>query len=210
MSIIASDKGTTRTLIPAGNYTARCYQMIQIGTVTDIIMGKTVTAPKVRIGWELPTELKTFSDEKGEQPLVISMEFTLSMNSKANLRKMLASWRGKDFTEEEAKSFDVTKLIGVPCMLNIIHKPSISDPTKIYEKISGISPMPKGMTCPAQINPTFILSYDTWSDEKFNSLPDFICEKIKSSSEFQQKLHPHETTLGSNDESNDDLNDLPF
>lgn len=208
MPIIATDKGTVRELIPAGNYVARCYQQIQIGTVTDTIMGKTVTAAKVRIGWELPTELKVFKEEKGEQPLVISMEFTLSMNSKANLRKSLASWRGKDFTEEEAKAFDITKLLGVPCMVNIIHKPGVSDPTKMYEKISSISPLPKGVECPAQINPTFVLSYDEWSDEKFLSLPEFIQEKIKSSSEFQQMLRPSETHIAGNEV--EVLDDLPF
>lgn len=208
MPIIATDKGTVRQLIPAGNYIARCYQMVQLGTITDTVMGKTVTAAKVRIGWELPTELKVFKEENGEQPLVISMDFTLSMNSKANLRKSLASWRGKDFTEEEAKAFDITKLLGVPCMLNIIHKPGVADPTKMYEKISSLSPLPKGVECPAQINPTFVLSYDAWDDEKFLSLPDFIQDKIKSSSEFQQMLRPSETHIPGDEKIGED--DLPF
>src|SRR5688572_13638566 len=109
--INATNKGTIRELIPAGNYLARCFQMIEVGTVTENVMGKQVIAKKVRIGWELPTELKVFNPEKGEQPLAISKEYTLSMNEKSNLRKDLKSWRGKDFTEEEAKCFDITKLI---------------------------------------------------------------------------------------------------
>ena len=124
MAINATNSGTQRELIPAGNYIARCYQMIEIGTVEEIIIGEKKTLRKVRIGWELPDELRVFNPEKGEQPCVISQEFTLSMNEKANLRKMLASWRGKDFTEDEARCFDISKLLGVPCMLNIIHKPS--------------------------------------------------------------------------------------
>lgn len=210
MSIIATDKGTTRQLIPAGNYLARCYQMIQIGTTTEVVMGKTVTAQKVRIGWELPEEKRIFDEAKGEQPLVISMDFTLSLNNKATLRKMLASWRGKDFTEEEAKAFDVTKLIGVPCMLNIIHKPGVADPTKMYEKISSISPLPKGVQCPAQINNSFVLSYDEWSDQKFQSLPEFIQEKMKSSAEFQKMLRPEATHIPDASEITEPMDDLPF
>src|SRR3954469_527949 len=121
MAINATSNGTKRELIPAGNYIARCYQMIHIGTVTEFILGEQKTMNKVRIGWELPTETRVFSQEKGDQPLVISKEFTLSMHEKSTLRKTLASWRGKDFNEEQAKSFDVTTLIGAPCMLNIIH-----------------------------------------------------------------------------------------
>ena len=141
MPITATNTQTQREPIPAGNYIARCYQMIEIGTVKETILGKDRISPKVRIGWELPTELKVFKEENGEQPCVISKEYTLSMAEKANLRIALKSWRGKDFTEDEAKSFDITKLLGVPCMINIIHKPS-KDGLKIYEEISGITPLP--------------------------------------------------------------------
>lgn len=206
MAINATNTQTQRELIPAGNYIARCYQMIEIGTVKEIILGKEKILPKVRIGWELPTELKVFKEENGEQPLVISKEFTLSMAEKANLRIALKSWRGKDFTDEEAKSFDITKLIGVPCMLNVIHKPS-KDGTRQYEEISGITPMPKGVNCPEQINNTFILSYDDFDINKFNTLPDFIRNKMQTSMEFANIQNPNykEIHNSSTDEIDDDL-----
>ncbi len=206
MAINATNTQAHRELIPAGNYIARCYQMIEIGTVKETILGKEKILPKVRIGWELPTELKVFKEENGEQPLVISKEFTLSMADKANLRIALKSWRGKDFTEEEAKSFDITKLMGVPCMLNIIHKPS-KDGTRHYEEISGITPMPKGVNCPEQINNTFILSYDDFDINKFNTLPDFIRNKMQTSMEFTNIQNPNHKEIhhSSIDEIYDDL-----
>jgi hypothetical protein len=210
MSINATNNGVMRELIPAGNYIARCYQMIEIGTVDEFVMGKPVRAKKVRIGWELPTELKVFREEKGEQPLVISKEYTLSMNEKANLRKDLKSWRGKDFTEDEAKSFDITKLIGAPCMLNIIHKPKVSDPTLVYEQIAGITPMPKGMKAPGPINPVFVLSYDSFDQELFNVLPDFIKTKMQGSLEFDLMKNPHSKTLVDSNGQDEIIDDLPF
>lgn len=209
MSINAKNSGVTKELIPAGNYLARCYQMIEIGTVTEIIMGKAKTLPKVRVGWELPTELKVFNPEKGEQPLAISKEYTISMHEKSNLRLDLKSWRGKDFTEDEAKCFDITKLLGAACMLNIIHKPSLSDPTRIYEQIAGITPIPKGITVPPAVNKLFVLSYDSFDMNVFNSLPDFIKTKMQGSSEYQAILNPqskeifHPENIGVAD-------DLPF
>lgn len=198
MAITAKDNRPPRELIEAGNYIARCYQMIEVGTVIEDYQGKPKTLTKVRIGWELPTELKVFKEGNGEQPRVISNEYTLSMADKATLRKHLESWRGKTFTEEEAKAFDITKLLGVPCMLNIIHKPSKSDATKIYEQISNVSPTPKGMECPKAINPVFVLSYDAFDEEKFTSLPDFIKDKIKSSDEYKAMIEPAEQETEAN------------
>lgn len=184
MSIIATNNSTPRELIPAGNYVARCYQMIQIGTVNEVINGETKLLQKVRIGWEFPNDTKVFSEEKGEQPIAVSEEYTLSMGDKANLRKMLESWRGKGFSADEAKAFDITALIGKSCMVNIIHVASKKDATRIYSKIGSVSSMPKGMLVPPQVNKTFVLSYDDFSMEKFNSLPDFIKDKMKTSLEF--------------------------
>lgn len=212
MSITATTSGSPRELIPAGNYIARCYQMIEIGTVTEFVMGKQTILKKVRIGWELPTELKVFNTEKGEQPLAISKEYTLSMHEKSNLRKDLKSWRGKDFTEDEAKSFDITKLIGVACMLNIIHRPGVQDPTKVYEQIAGITAIPKGMKAPPLINELFVLSYDDFDQSKFEILPDFIKTKMQGSLEYSAMKNPHSKVM---DDSNgvlatDTYDDLPF
>lgn len=204
MAILATTTNTQRELIPAGNYMARCYQMIEIGTVSEVILGETKVLKKIRIGWELPTELKVFNSDKGEQPCVISKEYTLSMHEKSSLRNDLKSWRGKDFTEEEARSFDVTKLLGQPCMINIIHKPGKSDPAKTYQQISGITGVPKGVPVPELINPIFCLSYDEFDEDKFETLPDFIKEKMKGSIEYAAIKMPHAIHM------QQPVDDLPF
>lgn len=186
MAIIATASSQEkRELIPAGTYLARCYSMTHIGTTPEVIQGTVKELNKVRVGWELPTELKVFKEENGEQPLVISKEYTLSLSEKANLRIMLDSWRGVKFTEEQAQSFDITKLLGVACLINIIHNPSKSDPTKIYEEVKSITPLMRGQICPPQINPTFEFNYtDKFSWEVFDKFPNFIKEKMMKSKEF--------------------------
>lgn len=205
MAILATTNSTPRELVPAGNYIARCYQMIQVGTVNELINGENKLLQKVRIGWEFPNDLKVFSEEKGPQPIVFNEEYTLSMGEKANLRKMLASWRGKDFSFEEAKSFDITCLLGVACMVNIIHKPTKADPSKVYAKIGSVSSVPKGMEVPAAVNPVFVLSYDNFDFDKFNGLPDFIKEKMKTSVEY---LALNKTAPVANGQGVED--DVPF
>jgi hypothetical protein len=202
-------EGFERELIPAGNYVARCYKMIEIGTVPTEYLGETKMLHKVRIGWELPSELKVFNPEKGEQPCVIDKEYTLSLGEKANLRKDLQSWRGKAFTEAEAESFDITKLLGVPCMLNIIHVQGKKDATKTYQSIGSVSPMPKGLVCPEQINPTFTFEFDTFNQEKFDTLPDFIKDQIRTSEEYKSLSNPiadaFPMTSNINEEEHDDM-----
>jgi hypothetical protein len=208
MSIVAKNSATPRELIPAGTHLARCYQMIEIGTVKENILGKEKVLTKVRIGWELPEERRDFG--KGEQPFVISKEYTLSMNEKSNLRKDLESWRGKGFTDKDAEGFDITKLLGVPCMLNIIHREAKNGNT--YDNIAGIMPVPKSMKCPAQENKTFVLSYDAFDMNVFDSLPDFIKDKMKTSLEFAAIQQPNHRELSNQPEdlNNGIADDLPF
>lgn len=210
MSITASNSAKQRELIPAGNYIARCFQMIHIGTIQEAYKGETKLLNKVRIGWELPTETRVFKEENGEQPMVISQDYTVSLNKKSNLRKLLTSWRGKDFTEAEAKSFDITKLIGAACMLNIIHKPGNEDPTKTFQSISSVSAMPKGVPAPAAVNKPQVLSYDDWNDDVFRILPDFLQNKIMTSVEYAAMIEPATTHIKQEPVGVEDESDLPF
>jgi len=218
MSINATNTGVKKEIIPSGNYVARCYSMIHVGTSEENIMGEYKTTNKVRITWELPTELRVFNEEKGEQPMVISQEFNLSMHEKSNLRKFLESWRGQGFSDDEAENFDITKLLGIPCMINIIHKLSTKSGNQ-YAIISNVSAIPKGMNCPPQINPTFEFNFeDKFSIEVLESFPDFIKDKIKASDEYKKLIAPNSSDIADlpesdsvyNDGENNDGSDLPF
>lgn len=204
--------GGDHTPVPAGTYVARCYSMIHIGTVEENIMGESKWLNKVRISWELPTETKVFKDENGEQPYVISKEFTLSMNEKANLRKFLEGWRGKGFSEDEAKAFDITALLGKPCMLSVIHKTSKKG--NIFAEISSCSALPKGLVCPDQINEMLELNYtDNWSTREYSKLPQFIKDKMSQSKEFKSIMNPEVIDMSNtSDEHSQDIifDKLPF
>jgi hypothetical protein len=171
-------------------------------------MGQKKRLHKVNITWELPTEVAVFKEEKGPEPFVVSKTYTLSMYEKANLRKDLESWRGKGYTDEEAQRVDITKLIGQPCILSVIHQPRKDDPSKNYVAISSISKLMKGQECPDQINPSRILSYDDFNWDVFESLSDYMKDKIKSSEEFQKLQEP--SVVRDTETGNDELNDLPF
>jgi hypothetical protein len=193
-------------LVPAGNHIARCYSMIEIGTIEDEYQGEKTTLKKVRITWELPLETKVFKPENGEQPYSISKEYTLSMHEKANLRRDLESWRGKGFSETEAVRFDITKLLGVPCMLNVIHK--VSKSGNDFAAISSITPLAKGTSCPDQVNKSFEFGYAEFSQAKFDSLPEWLRDKMKATPEYKKATQASETK--EEPVEDDDFADLPF
>lgn len=206
MPITAKTPENNYKICPAGNHIARCYQMIEIGTETNEYQGEVKKQHKVRLVWELPNERETFDPAKGEQPFSIGKDYTLSMHEKSTLRHDLKSWRGKDFTEAEAKSFDITRLMGVPCMLNVIHEPK-KDGSGMRAKVAGISPLPKGMTAPAAVNANFVLSFDDADfDQKFQTLPDWLRQRIEVTPEFQNLVSgPPAEPLKPMPAGNDDL-----
>jgi hypothetical protein len=209
MAIIATSNGAKNyEPVEAGTYAARCYSMVHIGTVTDSFEGKEKQLNKVRLSWELPTELKVFKEENGEEPYSLGKSFTLSMHEKATLRKFLAGWRGKDFTDEEAKSFDITKLLGVPCMISVIHK--VSKDGKKYAEISSLSRLPKGMECPEQINPSFEFSVLEFDQAKFDTLPEWLQNEVRASQEYKNLKQPNHQDLGSAPSHDNEEDDLPF
>jgi len=215
-----NEGGKTFAPIAPGTYPARCYSMVHIGTVTEEYQGEKKEQNKVRITWELPTELKEFKEGQGEKPYVISKDYTLSLHEKSNLRQTLKSWRGKDFTEDEARKFDITKLLGVACMLSIGNKERNGN---VYAEITAVTPPMKGLSIPAQINPTFEFNYSEFDFNKFNTLPEWIRKKMETTPEYKKavslEMNADEIERQKYDESQSEerkgagakvINDLPF
>ena len=189
--MITGKRGFKREPVPAGTFPARLYKIMHLGTIPDVYMRQQKLTNKIRLYWELPTEMKVFDPEKGEQPLSISKEYTLSMNEKSNLCKDIESWEGGKFTDDQvAESYDLTDLIGRDCMINVAHKVAAGS-GNVYAYVASISPMPKGMECPPAFNPPFIWDYsDNFDEGILEGLHEFFKVKIKSSVEYQAKMDP--------------------
>lgn len=188
VAINATAKGGGSAPIEPGSYAARCYAMAHIGTIKDTFQGKPITSNKVRIFWELPDELIEIDGE--EKPRHISKEYTLSLSNKANLKKDLEAWRGKQFTEAELEKFDITGVVGVECMLSIVNKKSESN-GNIYANIASVSKPPKGMKVGKlhEETETFVFAYSLDEEDlkkAFLSLPEFVQDTIVTSAEWKE------------------------
>jgi len=186
MSIIAQQTNNSGgQTVPAGTHVARCYQIIHIGTIVDTYQGEEKLVNKVRLVFELPLETADFG--KGEQPFSIGRDFTLSMHEKSGLRAFVQSWLGKAMSDAEANRFDIGTLLGKEAMVSVMHRTANTGRT--YADLKGASPLAKGMTCPPQVNASFLLDYDSEDfDLRFKMLPEWLQNKVSSSSEFSKRL----------------------
>lgn len=142
MSIIATTKGGDFEKAPIGMQQGVCVFVHDIGLQRGEYLGKQNILHKIIVTWELAERMT--SGEYAGQPFMVSKYYTLSLGEKANLRKDLESWRGKPFTSEELEGFDVERLVGANCFLNV----TATENDK--RKISAITPMPRG-TPPIQV-----------------------------------------------------------
>jgi hypothetical protein len=198
-------KTKKRELVPEGSHIARCYAFIELGTIIE----KFGTHLKLRFEFEIPGEMRVFDEAKGEQPMVIGIEYNAVMNKKSSLYGMIAGWLGKIFTDKEPGEFDTTELVGLSCLLNVKHR--ISEAGNDYAVIDSISPVPKEMKkqLKPQILKSQVLTYVKWNQEIFDSLPDFIQKKMKDSKEYIALKDPNHKPEEPED-LNGPGNDLPW
>jgi hypothetical protein len=190
MGFIAKDSGGESNFkkVPPGVYVARCYSLIDMGTQVSEGQYGSKEQHKIRIAFEIfgdddAGNPLTIDVDGKQMPLTISKTYTLSLHEKSGLRKDLAAWRGRDFTEEEAKAFDVSKLVNAYCMINVT---TSENNGKTYTNIAGITPLPQALknAKPAGVHEVVMFDLDQPDWEIFQQFHERLQETIKKSPEF--------------------------
>src|SRR5688500_17442712 len=173
--------------IESGVHVAICYGVLDLGTHTNPTFG--TEQRKVLIQWEVPGVRGDFEKDgkKVNAPRVISKRYTVSLSEKANLLRDLESWRGRKFTSAELSGFDLKKLLGAPCQLNIVHETSRDG--KVYATVQTIMALPKGVTPPKPETPQLFFSFEENADLPAG-VPDWIKKIQMESKEWQERLAP--------------------
>ena len=183
--------------VPAGTHIGVLYQFIHLGTID----GKFGPKDTIRLTFELPEETKVFKEGEEAKPLVISREFGNTMSAKGNLRPFVESMIGVSLDDEEAGSFDLQGMLGMSCLLNVVHD---SKDGNTYANIASVSPLLKSMKKPAQFNESVFFDVNAFDLEVFNSLPEFLRKKIESTQEFARKKNRAAEENGNDPFASDD------
>lgn len=133
MAIYVSETGTEFTPAPAGTHQGVCVDVVDLGLV------KTQWGEKrmVRVVWQIDETMDT-----GKR-FIVQRRYTASLNEKAALRHDLEAWRGRPFTADELKQFDVENVLSANALLNIVHQ---TKEGKTYANVKSLSPILKTMT----------------------------------------------------------------
>jgi hypothetical protein len=178
MALIVSDTGGgDYTPAPEGTHFGVCDMVVDMGHQRTTYMGAESIKKQVYIRWQVPAERIEWTDGNGQRhegPMVIGKTYTASLGEKANLRKDLQSWRGKVFTDEELKGFDISTVLGKGATITVTHKDSNG---KTYANIASVGGIPKGMTAPAVENSTIL--FDADHPDNMALLPKWLREKIE-------------------------------
>lgn len=202
MSLTASDSGSNYTPPPAGTYRAVCTGVVDMGTQTHAQYGSRV---QVLLTWEI--------DELTDEgtPYRVHRRFTRSLHEKSTLRAVLQSWRGRAFSDEELKGFDLRNILGKPCMLSVVH--TVND-GRTYANIASVSSLLKGSE---PLQPTIELTsfdLDEPDEAVLDKFSDRLQEQIKATPEWKTykqrngSQEPHSADLP--DEIAGQFDDLPF
>ena len=179
MSMIAKDGGNVSIeKLENGVYTAISSMIIDLGLQVSEKFDK--TQRKMMILWNVLGEEVKINEEK--LPRTMSKEYSFSLGEKSNLRKDLQAWRGKTFTQEELKGFNVLNVLNKACQLQIILEERNG---KKYNNIASIMALPKG----TQITPLEKTSHfdmenpETWKN--WGEIPQWIQSKIKKAQNYE-------------------------
>ena len=209
MSFYVENKGGEFERCPPGLHLARCYRIVDLGTQRSEYMGQEKFLHKVMIGWEIHGTREDGSAIRMSdgRPFGIFKNYTLSWSEKSNLRLDLQAWRGKPFTQEELRRFDLKNVLGAWCMLNIIERAGQNG--KTYSNVNGITPVPAILKQNAKegVNELQLFNLNEPNLEMYESFSDGLKAKISASPEWQ-KLQQENSEANAAPETKDD--DIPF
>jgi hypothetical protein len=176
MATYASDTGGGKDFdpVPEGSHLAVCDMFVDLG-MQDSHFG---VKHKIYLRWQIPALRLSYEKdgEKIEGPMSIGAQYTLSLSEKSNLRPMLQSWRGKAFTPEELKKFDVASVLGAPCMITVTHQPKQDG--GVYANVGAVAKLPAGIPAPKLEGDALI--YDADNLSTFEKLRPWLQEKVKA------------------------------
>ena len=167
-----------RKPIEAGAYPAVLDMIVDVG-IQPSPGGQYAPKRTVILRFQIP-EIRVEITREGETvelPAVISRTLGLSLNEKSTLYGLLTSWRGKAFTPEELKKFDLSKIAGKAAFVNITH--SVKG-DRTYANLTSIMPLPKAIPAPVMEGEALVYSTDSPDPAIFAKLPNWMQEKIQN------------------------------
>lgn len=180
--------GTPQDPLEAGSYPARLVGILDLGLQAQRPYKGEEKKPayEINVTYELSDEF--MKDEEGneikDKPKWLSETMPLH-NLKADRAKSTQRYLALDPTQEFKG--DWVQLIGTACNVTVVINPGTGKHAgKVYENIGALSTMraKEVEKLPELVNPSRVFDLDSPDREVFESLPDWLQDKIKGNLEF--------------------------
>lgn len=189
--------------LEAGIYGGRCDLIADLG-LQETRFGE---KHKVYIRFGIPDQVVEKDDGEKFQ-MAIGQTFTASLSKRSNLRKALEAWRGKPFTAEELKGFDLTKLLGAPATL------VVEEYTQDGETKSKIGNILRSKSDPGKLFREPVSYSEDSTPAELETAPNWIREKIQEQQAARkggaEQERQHEAASRQDDEDAGFEDDIPF
>ncbi len=186
-----------RPPVPPGIHLARCYGIIDLGTQKTTHLGGTKHLNQVMLQFELHGvgEAGGRLFTANGKPMSISKSFTLSLAEKATLRKDIQTWRGREFTPDELRGFQLKSVLGEWALISVVN--AIDQNGQDFASIVAIMPVSpqfrQAAALPAGLNKLQIFVCEDPDIELFDSFSESLKEKIRKSPEWQMYISERPT-----------------
>lgn len=176
--------GVAQPIIEVGTYPARLVRVIDLGLqARQPYKGQEKPpAHMVDLTYEMLDVFMVGADgeEDEAKPRWLSESITIHHPS-ADLA--ISTKRAKALDPDDDHDFDLSAMVGAPCMITIVHKESKG---KTYANIGNVTPMraKDAAKAPELKNKPVVFDLDAPDMEVFNNFPDWIKEKITSNLEY--------------------------
>jgi len=190
---IISEGETKREIVPIGLHEAILIWLVDLGQQQTPWGWK----PQILFTFEL-CKLLIEVEGQGFKPRVISSRaMTPFITQGSNLGQLLQGWFGK-LPETD---FDLKKLVGKHCMINVVHNENNG---KTYANIGSIAPPTEECRKIGQHHEPII--FELGRDQLDPNLPEWIRVKVMNSKEWNEQGQQNEGT----GRTPDDPDDIPF
>lgn len=122
---------------PEGSFSAVCVDELDLGIIKSSWGGEERERHMTRLVWQID-EL-----DEDDKRFLVKQDYTASLDEKAKLRKHLQAWRGRAFTPSELMGFDLANVVGIPCMISIVHAQGRKGGT--FANVDAVMKLPKGI-----------------------------------------------------------------
>jgi hypothetical protein len=165
MPIYSRDNRREFETAPEGLHQAVCCDVVDLGMMPTQWGEKL----KAEIRWQTDTK-----DSEGRRHLVVA-RFTNTLHEKGRLRPLLEAWRGRKFTTEELKQFDLEKLLHANCQIQLVH--NVAENGKKYANVQAIVPLGKGQER-IDADPSYVRVCDRKVEDHIEAAADEDAEAV--------------------------------